>query len=143
MTLGLFVEARDTSANAEAASASASQLLDDLVADVKTTNDELTRSTSSSSPRSPPLRRGRHRRSRSNPNAPRTNGAHDGAGEPRAEAEPGGASDDAESETPAESPSEQNGAEVQPDAVSEAAESETPVESPAAERCGGAVERCL
>ena len=41
VTLGLFVEARDASANAEAASASASQLLDDLVADVKTTNEEL------------------------------------------------------------------------------------------------------
>ncbi len=41
VTLGLFVEARDASANAKAASASASQLLDTLVADVKTTNDEL------------------------------------------------------------------------------------------------------
>ena len=41
VTLGLFVEARDASTNADAASASASQLLDDLVADVKTTNDEL------------------------------------------------------------------------------------------------------
>ena len=41
VTLGLFVEARDASANAEAASASATQLLDDLVADVKTTNEEL------------------------------------------------------------------------------------------------------
>ena len=41
VTLGLFVEARDASANADAASASASQLLDDLVADVKTTNEEL------------------------------------------------------------------------------------------------------
>ena len=41
VTLGLFVEARDASANADAASAEASQLLDDLVADVKTTNEEL------------------------------------------------------------------------------------------------------
>ena len=41
VTLGLFVEARDTSANAEAASAEATQLLDDLVAGVQTTNDEL------------------------------------------------------------------------------------------------------
>ncbi len=41
VTLGLFGEARDASTNADAASAEASQLLDDLVADVKTTNDEL------------------------------------------------------------------------------------------------------
>ena len=41
VTLGLFVEARDASANAEAASAEATQLMDDLVADVQTTNDEL------------------------------------------------------------------------------------------------------
>ena len=41
VTLGLLVEARDASANAEDISAEASQLLDDLVADVKTTNDEL------------------------------------------------------------------------------------------------------
>ena len=41
VTLALFVEARDASTNADAASAEASQLLDDLVADVKTTNDEL------------------------------------------------------------------------------------------------------
>lgn len=41
VTLGLFVEARDASANAKAASASSSQLLDDLVADVKTTNEQL------------------------------------------------------------------------------------------------------
>ena len=41
VTLGLFVEARDASANADDISAEASQLLDDLVADVKTTNDEL------------------------------------------------------------------------------------------------------
>ena len=41
VTLGLFAEARDTSANAEAASAEASQLMDDLVAGVKTTNEEL------------------------------------------------------------------------------------------------------
>ncbi len=41
VTLGLFVEARDASTNADAASAEASQLLDDLVAEVKTTNDEL------------------------------------------------------------------------------------------------------
>ena len=52
------------------------------------------------------------------------------APEPRAEAEPGGASDDGESETLAESPSEQNGAEVPSDAVSETDESETPAESP-------------
>ena len=41
VTLGLFGEARDASTNADAASAEASRLLDDLVADVKTTNDEL------------------------------------------------------------------------------------------------------
>ena len=41
VTLGLFVQARDASANAEAASAEANQLLDDLVAGVQTTNDEL------------------------------------------------------------------------------------------------------
>ena len=41
VTLALVVEARDASANAEDISAEASQLLDDLVADVKTTNDEL------------------------------------------------------------------------------------------------------
>ena len=41
VTVGLFVEARDASTNADAASAEASQLLDDLVADVKKTNDEL------------------------------------------------------------------------------------------------------
>ena len=41
VTLGLFFEARDASANADAASAEASQLLDTLVADVKTTNEEL------------------------------------------------------------------------------------------------------
>ena len=41
VTLGLFVEARDASTNADAASAEASQLLDELVAEVKTTNDEL------------------------------------------------------------------------------------------------------
>ncbi len=41
VTLGLLVEARDASANAEDVSAEASQLLDDLVADVQTTNDEL------------------------------------------------------------------------------------------------------
>ena len=41
VTLGLLVEARDASTNADAASAEATQLLDDLVADVKTTNDEL------------------------------------------------------------------------------------------------------
>ena len=41
VTLGLLVEARDASTNADAASAEASQLLDDLVTDVKTTNDEL------------------------------------------------------------------------------------------------------
>ena len=41
VTLGLFLEARDTAANAEAASAEATQLLDDLVAGVQTTNDEL------------------------------------------------------------------------------------------------------
>ena len=41
VTLGLFGEARDASTNADAASEEASQLLDDLVADVKTTNDEL------------------------------------------------------------------------------------------------------
>ncbi len=41
VTLGLFLEARDASTNADAASVEASQLLDDLVADVKTTNDEL------------------------------------------------------------------------------------------------------
>ncbi len=40
-TLALFVEARDASANAEAASASASQLMDRLIADVQTTNKEL------------------------------------------------------------------------------------------------------
>ena len=41
VTVGLFVEARDASTNADAASAEASQLLDTLVADVKTTNEEL------------------------------------------------------------------------------------------------------
>ena len=41
VTLGLFVEARDASAQAEAASASASQLMDRLIADVQTTNNEL------------------------------------------------------------------------------------------------------
>ena len=41
VTLGVFVEARDASTNADAASAEASQLLDELVAEVKTTNDEL------------------------------------------------------------------------------------------------------
>ena len=41
VTVGLSVEARDASTNADAASAEASQLMDDLVADVKTTNDEL------------------------------------------------------------------------------------------------------
>ena len=41
VTLGLLVEARDASTNADAASAEAAQLLDDLVADVRTTNDEL------------------------------------------------------------------------------------------------------
>jgi hypothetical protein len=41
VTLALFAEARDTSENAKAASASASQLLDDLVGNVKTTNVEL------------------------------------------------------------------------------------------------------
>ncbi len=41
VTLGLLVEARDASTNADAASAEAAQLMDDLVADVKTTNDEL------------------------------------------------------------------------------------------------------
>ena len=41
VTLGLFVEARDASAQAEAASASAAQLMDRLIADVQTTNNEL------------------------------------------------------------------------------------------------------
>ena len=41
VTLGLLVEARDASTNADVASAEAAQLLDDLVADVQTTNDEL------------------------------------------------------------------------------------------------------
>ena len=41
VTLGLFAEARDSSANAEAASAEATQLMDDLVAGVQTTNNEL------------------------------------------------------------------------------------------------------
>ena len=41
VTLGLFVEARDASAKAEAASASAAQLMDRLIADVQTTNNEL------------------------------------------------------------------------------------------------------
>ena len=41
VTLGLFVEARDASSQAEAASASASELMDRLIADVQTTNTEL------------------------------------------------------------------------------------------------------
>ena len=41
VTLGLFVQARDASTNADDASVAASQGLDRLVADVKTTNDEL------------------------------------------------------------------------------------------------------
>ena len=41
VTLALVFEARDASTNAKAASASATQLLDDLVADIKTTNVEL------------------------------------------------------------------------------------------------------
>ena len=41
VTLGLFVEARDASSQAEAASASASELMDRLIADVQTTNKEL------------------------------------------------------------------------------------------------------
>lgn len=41
VTLGLFVEARDASAQAEAASASAAELMDRLIADVQTTNKEL------------------------------------------------------------------------------------------------------
>ena len=41
VTLGLFVQARDASTNANDASVAASQGLDRLVADVKTTNDEL------------------------------------------------------------------------------------------------------
>ena len=41
VTLALFVEARDASAQAEAASASASELMDRLIADVQTTNTEL------------------------------------------------------------------------------------------------------
>ncbi len=41
VTLALFVEARDASENAEAASASAAQLMDRLIADVQTTNKEL------------------------------------------------------------------------------------------------------
>ena len=50
--------------------------------------------------------------------------------DPRAEAEPGGPSDDGESELPAESPSAQNGAEGPSDAVPETDESETPADSP-------------
>ena len=41
VTLGLFVEARDASSKAEAATASASELMDRLIADVQTTNKEL------------------------------------------------------------------------------------------------------
>ena len=41
VTLALFVEARDASEQAEAASASAAQLMDRLIADVQTTNKEL------------------------------------------------------------------------------------------------------
>ena len=41
VTLALFVEARDTADNANAAAEASAQLLDDLVADVETTNDEL------------------------------------------------------------------------------------------------------
>lgn len=41
VTLALVFEARDASTNAKAASASATQLLDELVADIKTTNVEL------------------------------------------------------------------------------------------------------
>ena len=41
VTLALFVEARDASAQAEAASASAAELMDRLIADVQTTNKEL------------------------------------------------------------------------------------------------------
>jgi uncharacterized protein (DUF3084 family) len=41
VTLALFLEARDASENAKAGAESAAQLLDDLVADVQTTNDEL------------------------------------------------------------------------------------------------------
>ena len=41
VTLALFVQARDASEQAEAASASASQLMDRLIADVQTTNNEL------------------------------------------------------------------------------------------------------
>ncbi|HEU6446321.1 MAG TPA: hypothetical protein VFL61_14805 [Gaiellaceae bacterium] len=41
VTIGLVSEAQDASARAKAASSSAAQLLDDLVADVKTTNEEL------------------------------------------------------------------------------------------------------
>ena len=41
VTLGLLVEARDASSNAKTASTSASQMLDRLVADVQTTNEEL------------------------------------------------------------------------------------------------------
>ena len=41
VTLGLFFEARDASSNAKTASTSASQMLDRLVADVQTTNEEL------------------------------------------------------------------------------------------------------
>ena len=41
VTLGLFVQARDASTNANDASVAASQGLDRLVDDVKTTNEEL------------------------------------------------------------------------------------------------------
>ena len=41
VTLGLLFEARDASSNAKTASTSASQMLDRLVADVQTTNEEL------------------------------------------------------------------------------------------------------
>lgn len=41
VSLGLFLEARDASEKAEAASTSAAQLMDRLIADVQTTNNEL------------------------------------------------------------------------------------------------------
>ena len=117
VTLGLLVEARDASTNAEAASAAASQLFDDLVADVKTTNDELSTfneqfesAVTSAQETAAQAKQKRSERSSSN------DGAHDGARAPR-RAEPDDVSEAGEGETLAESPTTQPRAEAEPDAA--------------------------
>ena len=82
VTLALFVEPCDASTNAEAASASAAQLMDRLIADVQTTNKELKtfneQFESATTSAQAAVSSAQAKREQSNAQR-RTNKAHDGA----------------------------------------------------------------